>query len=406
MYEVNARTKQSVIAAVDSRRTTEASTSMWKSRFFATAVLLAASAGYALAQGKAPADFQFENVADTTQGFTGFATFPAINDHGAVAFEALRAGVEEGIFRWQDGSMLQLAKSSPGGLSLFGGDPAINAGGTVAYEANLASGARVIFTSDGVTTKTIANTIDQGLVARFLGSPSINRSGTVAFLGIRTGFTSRAIFVGDGGPLTPVVETSNSEFIGFQNAAINASDQVVTVGNRADGSAKMFVLQAGKHPSDTPIIAIDTNDSDFGGFGDPVINKSGTIANDAFRNDDFNAEILSADQGGVTDRTDITGATFVAFDHPSINDSDAVAFLAFEVDGNSGVFIELTKGASPIPVIRTGDALFGSIVTSADIGRFALNKHFEMAIQYTLEDGRSGVAIASLRHGRQDDDSQ
>jgi hypothetical protein len=29
-----------------------------------------------------------------------------------------------------------------------------------------------------------------------------------------------------------------------------------------------------------------------------------------------------------------------------------------------------------------------------------------MAIQYTLEDGRSGVAIASLRHGKQDDDSQ
>jgi len=28
------------------------------------------------------------------------------------------------------------------------------------------------------------------------------------------------------------------------------------------------------------------------------------------------------------------------------------------------------------------------------------------AIQYTLEDGRSGVAIASLRHGKQDDDSQ
>lgn len=374
---------------------------MWKSRFFATAVFLAASAGYALAQGKAPADFEFENVADTTQSFTSFATFPAINDKGVVAFEATGPSIADGIYRWKDGVVLQIAKSSPGGLSFFGGDPAINADGTVAYEANVATGARVIFTSDGVTTKTIVNTIDQGLVGRFLGSPSINRSGKVAFLGVRIGFTSRAVFVGDGGPLTSVAETSNSDFTSFQNAAINASDQVVTVGNRSDGSAKMFVVQAGKHPSDTPIIEIDTNSSDFGGFGDPVINKSGTIANDAFRNDNFNAEIMSADEGGVTDRTDITGATFVAFDHPSINDSDAVAFLAFEVDGNSGVFIELTKGASPIPVIRTGDALFGSTVTSADIGRFALNKHFEMAIQYTLEDGRSGVAVARLRHARQ-----
>jgi hypothetical protein len=41
-----------------------------------------------------------------------------------------------------------------------------------------------------------------------------------------------------------------------------------------------------------------------------------------------------------------------------------------------------------------------------DIGRFALNKYFEMAIQYTLEDGRSGVAVASLQHGEQNDDSQ
>ena len=407
MYEVNEGTKVSTFGvsrrdAVNSRRTTDTSI---LSRFFTTAVLLAASAGYSLGQDKTRSDFKFVNVADTTQGFTSFATFPAINDHGVVAFEAGGPGTDEGIYRWKDGSLLQIAKSSPGGLSLFGGDPAINAGGTIVYEANLATGARVIFASDGVTTKTIVNTIDQGLVARFLGSPSINRSGEVAFLGVRTGFTSRAVFVGDGGPLTPVVETSNSEFTSFQNAAINASDEVVIVGNRADRSSKMFVVQAGKHPSDQPIIAIDTNSSDFGGFGDPVINKSGTIANDVFRND-FNVEILSADQRSVTDRTNITGAEFVAFDHPSINDSDAVAFLAFEVDGNSGVFIELTKGASPIPVIRTGDTLFGSIVTSADIGRFALNKHFEMAIQYTLEDGRSGVAIASLRHGKQDGDSQ
>ena len=380
---------------------------MWKSRFFATAVLLAASAGYAFGQGKAPSDFQFVNVADTTQGFSNFATFPAINDHGAVAFEATRPGNVEGIFRWNDGSLLQLAKSSPGGLSLLGIDPAINAGGTVVYEANVAPGVRAIFTSDGVTTKTIANSLDQGLIGPFLGSASINRSGAVAFFGIRKGFGSQAIFVGDGVALTPIVDTLNSDFTSFQNVAINASGQIVFVANRTDDSTGLFVADAGKHrdPSVPPIDIVDTNNSDLGGFGDPVINKSGTVANDAFRND-FNVEILSADQSGVTARTDITGAEFVAFDHPSINDSDAVAFLAFEVDGNSGIFIELTKGASPIPVIRTGDTLFGSIVTSVDIGRFALNKHFEMAIQYTLEDGRSGVAVASLQHGNQDDDSQ
>jgi hypothetical protein len=370
---------------------------IWKGRFFATALLLAAHAGYAFSQNRAHSDFQFVNVADTTQGFTSFSTFPAINDHGAIAFEATLPGAVDGIFRWKDGSMLQIAKSSPGGLSLLGADPAINASGTVVFEANLAPGVRAIFTSDGVSTKTIVNSTDQGLIGPFMGAPSINRSGMVAFFGIRKGFGSQAVFVGDGETLTPVVDTLNSGFTSFQNVAINASGQIAFVASRTDDSTGLFVANAGKHrdPSDQPIDIVDTNNSDFGGFGDPVINKSGTIANDAFLNNS-NVEILSADRGGVTARTDVTGANFVAFDHPSINDSDAVAFLAFEVDGNLGVFIELTGGASPIPVIRTGDALFGSVVSNVDIGRFALNNRFEMALQYSLEDGRSGVAIASL----------
>src|SRR6478752_4772514 len=143
MYEVNEGTKVSTFGvsrrdAVNSRRTTDTSI---LSRFFTTAVLLAASAGYSLGQDKTRSDFKFVNVADTTQGFTSFATFPAINDHGVVAFEAGGPGTDEGIYRWKDGSLLQIAKSSPGGLSLFGGDPAINAGGTIVYEANLATGA-------------------------------------------------------------------------------------------------------------------------------------------------------------------------------------------------------------------------------------------------------------------------
>ena len=401
MYEVlEGKTGVSRRDAVDPRSTADAPLMVWKSRFFATALFLAASAGYAFGQNKVHSDFRFVNVADTTQGFTNFGTFPAINDHGVVAFEATGPGAADGMFRWKDGSILQIAKSSSGGLSLFGADPAINAGGTVVFEANLAPGVRAIFTSDGVSTKTIVNSNDKGLIGAFLGAPSINRSGKVAFFGIRKGFGSQAVFVGDGDTLTPVVDTLNSDFTSFQNVAINASGEVVFVANRTDDSTGLFVVNAGKHrdASEQPIDIVDTNNSDLAGFGDPVINKSGTIANDVSLKNS-NVEILSADRGGVTARTDVTGANFVVFDHPSINDSDAVAFLAFEVDGNLGIFIEPTGGASPVPVIRTGDELFGSVVTSVDIGRFALNNRFAMAIQYSLEDGRIGVAIASLKRG-------
>jgi hypothetical protein len=327
-----------------------------------------------------------------------------------VAFEATKVTSEEGIFKWNDGAVSTIAISSPGGLSGFGIDPAINAAGTVVYEANLASKARAIFTNDGITTKTIANSIDLGLIGRFLGSPSINRSGTVAFFGVRNGFTSQAIFTGDGGPLSTVADTVNSNFTDFQNVAINASEQIAFVADTTDGNVGMFVLGTKKDQdkSDQLIDIVDTNNPDFGGFGDPVINKSGTVANDVFRNDG-NAEIVSGDRRGVTDRTDILGATFVQFEHPSINDSDAVAFFAFKTDGRSGVFIELTGGASPVPVIQTGDNLFGATVTEVDLGRFALNNRFQLVFQYTLDDGRSGVAIASLKRGdgqAEDDDQE
>jgi hypothetical protein len=414
MYDALERSQQGRICVlrrgeVESRGTRDSHSFMGKSQVLAAALLLAVSVGHASGQNKTDSDFRFVNVADSTQGFASFATFPAINDHGEVAFEARKATSEDGIFKWHEGALSTIAISSPGGLSGFGIDPAINAGGTVAYGATLPSNAHAIFTSDGVTTKTIVNSIDQGLIGRFLGSPSINRSGTVAFFGVRNGFTSQAIFTGDGGPLTTVADTVNSNFTDFQNVAINASEQIAFVGDTTDGNVGMFVLGTKKDhgSSDQLIDIVDTNNPDFGGFGDPVINKSGTVANDVFRNDG-NAEILSGDGRRVTDRTDILGATFVEFEHPSINDSDAVAFFAFKADGSSGVFIELTGGASPVPVIQTGDKLFGATVTEVDLGRFALNNRFQLAFQYTLDDGRRGVAIASLQgvDGQGEDDDQ
>jgi hypothetical protein len=414
MFDVDVSSQQTQLGValrgvVASRATKDSRVFSGKNQVVAAALLmLVVSVGHAFGQNKRDSDFRFVNVADSTQGFTAFSTFPAINNDGAVAFQARGPALtDEGVFRWQDGTLRTIAKHTVGGPTLFGIDPVINAAGTVAFEANLSTGARAIFTSDGVTTKTIVNTIDQGLIGRFLGSPSIDRFGTVAFFGVRNGFISQAVFTGNGGALTPVVDTIDSNFAGFQNVAINASGKIVFAADNNDGSVGLFVIDK-DDPLKQPSLIVDTNNPDFGGFGDPVINKHGTIADDAFRNDG-NAEILSGDRHGVTARTDIAGATFIQFEHPSINDSDAVAFFAFKADGGSGVFIELTGAASPIPVIQTGDALFGSTVTEVDLGRFALNNKFQLAFQYTLADGRSGVAIASLRRDegrgdRQDDD--
>jgi hypothetical protein len=48
----------------------------------------------------------------------------------------------------------------------------------------------------------------------------------------------------------------------------------------------------------------------------------------------------------------------------------------------------------------TRDRLFGSTVTSVDLGRFALNDNVQLAFHYLLSDGRSGVAIAAWHGAR------
>jgi hypothetical protein len=313
----------------------------------------------------------------------------------------------DGVFKWQGGALRPVATTSSNGLTLFNIDPAINDAGVVAYEANLDPLTRGVFTSDGISTKTVVNTTEEGLIGRFIGSPSINNSGDVAFSGVRNGFASQAIFVGDGGPLTIVSDTLNSNFTAFQNAAINAAGEVTFVADSTDGSTGLFLVATKKdeygetkngNAVGVPVDIIDTNNPDFAGFGDPVINRYGIVADDAFRSDN-SVEILSGNRQRVIARTDIVNPPFTQLEDPSINDADAVVFFAFKDDGRQGVFLELTGGADPVPVIQTGDTLFGSTVTSVDLGRFALNDCFQLVFEYTLQNGQTGIAVATLRRG-------
>jgi len=362
-------------------------------------LLYAACAFAAVAQSPADLNFHFRNVVDNRQTLSGFNSFPAINDSGAVVFTASEAGVGQGVFKWKNGAVTRIASSGAGVLSGFGNAPVIDAHGRVAFDADVSTGGRSIFLQDDTSSKTIVNTQEQGLIARFLGAPSINREGTVAFFGARTGFTSQAIFAGDGGPLRVVVDTANSDFTGFQNAAINSTGKVVFIGDRLDGSEGMFIADSRNVASPgsraQPIDVVDTNNPDFIGFGDPVINYFGIVADEAFRSDG-SVEILSGTQHRVTARTDVANPVFTEFEHPSINDEGAVAFFAVKSSGVQGIYMEVTGGASPVPVVQTGDTLFGSTVTFVDLGRFALNVRFQAVFAYELADGRTGIAIASL----------
>jgi len=365
------------------------------------------SASMALGQATS-LDCAFVNVADSTRGFSGLSRFPAINNRGDVAFIANKVGSGQGVFKWEEGTIKTIASS--GNLNNFGDDVAINSAGVVGYDAALTNSTndRAIFTSNGSWTRMIVDANQQGFLGRFLGSPSINAWGTVAFFAFRMDF-SEAVFTGNGGALTTVADTTKGTFSGFENAAINNFGRVAFPATREDGSQSVFIA--------TPVEDRGTDDSKpeiswtisavtdpqnplftdpFATFGDPTINDAGFVADVGFLSSQ-NIEIFTGNIRRVTARTDPNSSFFTSSEHPSVNNRGVVAFFANELSGGEGVFVELTGGASPVGVIGTGDALFGSIVTGLDLGRFALNDRDQLAFHYDLQDGRSGVAILSLK---------
>ncbi len=372
----------------------------------AVALLFALSASMALGQATR-LDCAFVNVADSAQGFSGLSRFPAINNRGEVAFIANKVGSGQGVFKWEEGRSKTIASSS--NLNSFGDDVAINSAGVVGYDAALTNSAndRAIFTSNGSWTRMIVDANQQGFVGHFLGSPSMNDWGTVAFFAFRKDF-SEAVFTGNGGPLTIVADTANATFSGFGNAAINNYGQLAFSATREDGSQGVFIAarvedQAADDAKPKRLWTIravtDPQSPLFtdplAEFGDPVINEAGLVADVGFFSD--HPEIFTGNTRRVTARTDPDGSLFISSEHPSVNNRGVVAFFANELSGRDGVFVELSGGASPIGVIETGDALFGSIVTGLDLGRFALNDRDQLAFHYDLQDGRSGVAILSLK---------
>ena len=343
---------------------------------------------------------EFTSVTDSNGEFNTFGTFPAINNHGEVAFTAIKSGAP-GVFRSREGlEQLVTIASTKDALNSFGADVSISPSGMVAFGASTASNSRAIIKGDGKSLTSIVDSTAAGFIGRVLGSPSINASGTVAFSAV---FAQRGqpagVFTGDGGPLRAVAATSPFGFHSFQNAAINASGKVAFEANLVDGSKGLFVVSAASLEK-----IVDSNTHpEIDTLNDPVINNSGTVADVAFLLPSEAPEAFTARNGRFTPRNDPATAPFLNTDHPSLNNSGAIAFAAITLTSASdptGIFLEVSGGESLIPLIRPGDQLFGSSVTHVGLGRFALNDRLQIAFSYTLADGRSGIAIASYNGER------
>jgi hypothetical protein len=128
-------------------------------------------------------------------------------------------------------------------------------------------------------------------------------------------------------------------------------------------------------------------------FGPVVVNNRGAVAFSATERDAAGGEVNGVyivSEGQVSRVAEVGSIIRLPL---SINDSASIAFLA----GINGSPLGIFTGADPEneKVIAVGDLLFGSIATAVTMGYAALNESGQVAFHYSLEDGRTGIAVAT-----------
>jgi hypothetical protein len=329
--------------------------------------------------------YSFTSVADNSSTFSTFSA-PSISGDGAVAFLAtLRSGAS-GVFVASDGEITTIADDRGVFARFSHATPPINSDRMVAFVAKLVAGGDGVFAGSGGPITTIA---DRSGSFRSLSSsfaPSINGNGTVAFFAFpELASAGEGIFAGSGGAIATIADT-RGDFRYIGAPSINTAGTVAFPAELDVGGQGIFAFCDGE----TTMLA-DTS-GPLRAVGSPSINDAGTVV--------FYAELDAGGTGifrssGTTISTiaDSSGP-FRFFSYlldPAINSSGAVAFFAELDAGGEGIF----TGADPVAdkIVTIGDSIFGSTVTALDFFR-ALNDGGDVAFSYELASGVRGVAVA------------
>ncbi len=327
-----------------------------------------------------PATYSFKKIVEnTTPAFSDLGR-PAINNQGTVAFRGTQ-GVYSG-----DGGSISTIDDGAGPRNAFN-DPSINDNGVLAFRAAPDTGGSGIFIGSGGAVTTISD--NQGPFSTSFGNgPQINTSGTVVFhAGLDTG--GIGIFTSTGGPATAIATTNApTNFSNLaQNPSINDGGVVAFRGTHNTLSSGIFTGNGGP----TTTIA-STNGPVFDSVGSaPMINNGGTVA--FFATLDAGGAGIFTGNGGATTTIADTSGPYESFSNYAINDAGTVVFEADLDGGGTGIFTGPDYVTNK--VIRTGDLLFGSIVTGLEFFQ-GINDQGEIAFIYTLASNMSGIAVALI----------
>lgn len=328
---------------------------------------------------------------DNDGAFATFDDFPTLNNAGQVAFYATLRGTafenvgSTGIFRGDGTALVQIARQSQdapddGGKFDGFGRPTVNDAGQVAFGGVLTNNSEGIFRGDDATLVQVARTGQAapggGNFTTFL-APALNDVGQVAFTGgVTTDGTNDlgGVFRGDGATLVQIAREGQSApdgngtfATGLGVPTVNDAGQVVFHGRftgtsggdtddssilRGDGLTLEQVVREGQASPD--------GNGVFAGFIDPALNDAGQVA--------FFA-ILTGTDGG---RSDDNGIFF--FD-------DALGLLTVVREGDELLGSTITS------------LLLESSLASRNDQRSGLNDLGQVAYRFTLADGRQGLAV-------------
>jgi hypothetical protein len=131
--------------------------------------------------------------------------------------------------------------ASGGPFGSFAFSPSINNAGTVAFRATLKSGVEGIFIGNGGPITTIADTSGSfwWFSADYTIGPSIDDAGRVAFYGLLRS-SQEGVFVGDGAFLTTIASGPFGSFSGFFSASPPISVGQVAFRARLGGSEGIY----------------------------------------------------------------------------------------------------------------------------------------------------------------------
>jgi hypothetical protein len=183
-------------------------------------------------------------------------------------------------------------------------------------------------------------------------------------------------------------ETSEGAFTSFGDPAINNDGTIAFLASKVGGGLGVFT---GTGSGYTTIADTNGEPSAFGSVVD--INANGTVVFEALR-DSGGSAIYTGDAKGFAPAvtTDDGFGLGIGNIGRSINDSGTIAFVASIAGGQFGIFTgpDLVQDK----VIKTGETLFGATVVNVECVRGALNNHGDIAFEYSLSNGKTGIAVA------------